>query len=125
MTDEEYYPNQTLTLPLKKKWFEMIKSGEKKEEYREVSDYWVRRFIAVTEERYFNKDRTYNLDAIKSEKYHPFKYYSKVEFTLGYPKKDDTSRRLVFGNPKIEIRTGKPEWGAEKDKKYFVITWKK
>ena len=25
-----------LTLPIKKKWFDMIKSGEKKEEYREI-----------------------------------------------------------------------------------------
>ena len=26
-----------LTLPIKKKWFDMIKSGEKKEEYREIA----------------------------------------------------------------------------------------
>jgi len=42
---------------------------------------------------------------------------------LGYPKKDDMSRRLVFKNPRIQIRTGKPEWGAEQSKPYFVITW--
>jgi hypothetical protein len=44
-------------------------------------------------------------------------------FTLGYPKADDMSRRMVFKNPKIEMRTGNPVWGAEKDKVYYVITW--
>ena len=34
----------TLYLPLKKKWFEMIKSGEKKEEYREIKPYYTSRF---------------------------------------------------------------------------------
>lgn len=49
--------------------------------------------------------------------------YTELVFTLGYPKKDDMSRRLVFKNPRIQIRTGKPEWGAEPGKIYFVITW--
>ena len=35
---------KTLTLPLKKKWFDMIKTGVKKEEYRERKDYWFNRF---------------------------------------------------------------------------------
>lgn len=29
-----------LTMPIKKKWFDMILSGEKKEEYREIKPYW-------------------------------------------------------------------------------------
>ena len=49
--------------------------------------------------------------------------YTDLVFTLGYPKKDDMTRRLVFKNPRIMIRTGKPEWGAEPGKIYFVITW--
>lgn len=32
--------NSVLKLTLKKKWFEMIKAGIKKEEYREVKEYW-------------------------------------------------------------------------------------
>lgn len=35
----------TLKLTLKKKWFDMIASGEKKEEYREIKPYWIKRFI--------------------------------------------------------------------------------
>lgn len=33
-----------LIFPLKKQWYEKIKSGEKTIEYREVKDYWSKRF---------------------------------------------------------------------------------
>ena len=33
------------------------------------------------------------------------------------------SPKITLKNPKIRIGTGKPEWGAEPGKKYFVITW--
>lgn len=29
-----------LTLPIKQEWFDMICRGEKREEYREVTEYW-------------------------------------------------------------------------------------
>lgn len=32
-----------LHLPLKKQWYEMIESGVKTEEYREIKPYWIRR----------------------------------------------------------------------------------
>jgi len=35
----------TLHLTLKKKWFDMILSGEKKEEYREIKNYWAARLL--------------------------------------------------------------------------------
>ena len=35
----------TLTLPLNRKWFDMIKSGVKKEEYREFNEYWNKRLL--------------------------------------------------------------------------------
>ena len=36
-----------LIFPLKKQWYEKIKSGEKTIEYREVKDYWTSRFISA------------------------------------------------------------------------------
>lgn len=51
------------------------------------------------------------------------KQFDRLVFTLGYPKADDTERRITFKNPKIRIGTGRPEWGAEPGKLYFVITW--
>lgn len=35
-----------LHLTLKKKWFDMILSGEKKEEYREIKPYWDYRLVS-------------------------------------------------------------------------------
>ncbi len=122
----------TLKLPLKRKWFDMIKAGEKLEEYRETSAYWTSRLlkyslgeicVAATKSPYsmthfenFVKRHVNNGDWVKS--------FDTLVFTLGYPKADDTERRLVFKNPRIRIGTGKPEWGAVPGKLYFVITWK-
>ena len=36
---------KTLTLSLKKQWFDMIKAGIKKEEYREIKPHYIRQFI--------------------------------------------------------------------------------
>lgn len=37
----------TLTLPLKRKWFDLIRSDEKREEYREMSPYGKRRLERI------------------------------------------------------------------------------
>ena len=110
---------KTLTLSLKKQWFDMIKSGEKKEEYRGIGMFWSIRFLGVTIAKKFNLvDIREDLNAILT-----IDNYEKLVFTLGYPKADDTERRLTFKNPKIRIGTGRPEWGAEPGKMYFVISW--
>ena len=105
---------KTLTLPLKRKWFDMIKSGEKKEEYREIKPFYESRFY---------KTFISGFGTCEPEAGHRFKEFANLVFTLGYPKADDTERRLVFKNPRIRIGEGKPEWGAEPGKMYFVITW--
>lgn len=50
-----------LTLPIKKKWFDMILSGEKKEEYREIKEYYDVRFVSVfglmAKKRRIDRDR--------------------------------------------------------------------
>lgn len=95
---------KTLVLPLKKIWYDAIASGQKKEEYREITSYWQRRLS----------------DHIYSDLYE-IRHFENVTFTLGYPKKTDVSRRMTFRIEDITIREGKPEWGAEPDKQYFVI----
>lgn len=45
---------KTLTLSLKRKWFDMIKAGVKKEEYREIGMFWSVRFLGVTIAKKFN-----------------------------------------------------------------------
>lgn len=122
---------KTLTLPLKKKWFDLIKSGVKKEEYREASCYWTSRLLkyslgeickkatksprSMSNFEDFVKRHVNNGDWVNQ--------FDKIVFTLGYPKANDTERYLVFKNPKIRIDNGRPEWGAVPGKLYFVITW--
>lgn len=103
----------TLTLTLKKKWFDLIKSEVKTEEYREIKPFWTKRLMRPVIDY---ADGRISIPDVPRE-------FDTLVFTLGYPKADDMSRRMVFKNPKIEIRTGNPEWGAEKDKVYYVITW--
>jgi len=50
-----------------------------------------------------------------------FKPFTTTTITLGYPKDGDSERTRHYLHAGIEIRTGKPEWGAEPDKLYFVI----
>lgn len=82
---------KTLYLSLKAKWYDMIESGEKTEEYREIKEYWYKRLT--------NKN------------------YKYVRFSYGY-----TRRTMTFECKDIICwETGKPEWGAEPGKEYFVI----
>ncbi|MDC7994442.1 ASCH domain-containing protein [Altibacter sp. HG106] len=92
-----------LNLTLKKKWFDLIKSGVKKEEYREVKDYWQNRL---------EKPRTAPF-VIR------FKDFDCIRFRNGYAKDAPTFDIELKG---IEYGTGNPEWGAEKGKTYYVLS---
>ena len=39
---------KVLHLSVSKQWFDLISSGEKKEEYREIKDYWTIRLFDVS-----------------------------------------------------------------------------
>lgn len=110
---------KTIYLSLKRKWFEMIASGEKKEEYREIKAKYFDVFceqLSVSEPNHSNNFSVdFHLNWPET--------YDKVVFTLGYPKSDDNARRIEFKNPNVRIDYGRTEWGAIPGKKYFVITW--
>lgn len=59
----------TLHLPLKREYFEAIRDGSKTEEFRLFNDFWRKRLEG--------------------------KSFDSVVLTLGYPKADDDSRRIV------------------------------
>lgn len=94
--------SKTLKLVLKRKWWDMIASGEKKEEYRELTEYWESRLV----------------DYPKWTHMGFFKEFDAVTFYLGYSK-DRPS--MTFKVKDIRIGLGKSEWGAEPGKEYFVI----
>lgn len=94
-----------LTLPIKKKWFDMILSGEKKEEYRELNDYYRIRFC--------------NLFPGFEDSFVTPKIGAKpIVFRNGY-RKDSPSFTALCS---FRIGTGKEEWGAEPGEQYFVLT---
>ena len=99
--------DKTLHLNLKRKWFDMIKSGVKKEEYREQKDYWGKRLIANYEQ----------LD-IDGEGLVWFKDFDSITFSNGYSKDRD---QFEIELNRITAGEGSPDWGAIPGKNYFVL----
>jgi len=97
-----------LHLTLKKKWFDMIASGEKKEEYREWKPYWAKRLtegMAAACAIYAGSKRGWNK-------------YDVVRFKNGYSK-DALVFDIEFKGMKFGY--GKRKWGALPKWKYIVI----
>lgn len=100
----------TLHLSLKKRWFDMIASGEKREEYRELSPFWIKRLIFWEQDTdwvHYNfkqmpkgqaeclaKNRELLFYGFMRGKLE-FRPWYKVIFTLGYPKAGDTSKTIT------------------------------
>ena len=87
---------KVLDLPLKAKWYDMIESGEKTEEYREIKPYWETRFI--------------DMEGLPS-----YTHYDEVKFRYGY-----TKRTMTFECLGIEQGFGKPEWGAPNEEVFII-----
>lgn len=95
-----------LTFNLKKEWFEKIKSGEKTHEYREMTDYWIKRihptFVkGISKVENVDKymcDFEKGIGAIKftykENTSCPFRHNDGIVLCCGYPKKDDKDKRL-------------------------------
>ena len=92
---------KTLKLVLKKKWFDMILSGQKEEEYRERKEYWSIRLGFS--------------DLLEDQDKFDFK---TVTFYHGYAKDRPNLEIELKG---IEIRGGNPCWGAIPGKEYYVL----
>jgi hypothetical protein len=114
---------KTLHLTLKKQWFDLIASGEKREEYREIKRYWADRLTyhehheritcenSLADEIYADQHRQYGTGVFKN-------LYDAVQFKNGYRK---DSPVMLFKLDIITWGAGVPAWGAEPGVKYFVI----
>jgi hypothetical protein len=80
-----------LHLTLKKQWFDMIASGQKKEEYREIKPYWDARLRA--------------------------KEYTHILFRNGYSK---NARSILVECKWIALGFGLPSWGAPQKRAYVL-----
>ena len=106
-----------LILPIKKKWFDMILSGEKKEEYREIKLYYISRFKALLGISDCNNEDFMVVVEVCTQYQGGTKPFN-VMFRNGYSK---TSPSFI-AKCTLSVGTGKEEWGAEKDKQYFILT---
>jgi ASC-1-like (ASCH) protein len=85
-----------LVLPLKRKWFEQIKDGTKKFEYRVYNDFWKKRIEGKT--------------------------FDRIILTLGYPKKDDDSRRVIRPWRGYTVETiNHEEWNYFPEKVFAIM----
>jgi hypothetical protein len=121
--------DKTLHLNLKKKWFDLIAAGKKKEEYREIKHYWCKRLLLDDNGDRINTKNAKDLcEALKyavnpqvmdqllpKEALVP---YDKIIFKNGYSKNAPT---LIVQFKGIIIGNGQKELGANEDSVYFKI----
>lgn len=116
-----------LILPIKKRWFDMILSGEKKEEYRDIKEYYETRFQnlfgAITIHPLYPPDNfldrsEYELlqgeavpEEIRKEG------IQEIIFRNGYSK----NSKEIKARCRLRIGKGRPEWGAEPDMQYYIL----
>ena len=106
----------------------MIRSRAKPEEYRELTNYWFKRLFgqyiteADTGKKYDNESTysalAHNSDLIQNSMGIKPIHFDTVTFSNGYAKNRD---QFVIELKTIEINTGEMVWGAELDRKYFVL----
>lgn len=79
---------KTLTLHVKREWFHLMQQFKKHVEYRKLTPYWCQRIIGED--------------------------FDCVEICLGYPKKKDKGRRLLFKYEGYCVKViSHPHWNWE------------
>lgn len=113
-----------LILPIKKKWFDMILSGEKREEYRDIKEYYETRFqnlfgaITIYPSSIFSDRSKYELlqgEAVPEEIRKDS--IQEIIFRNGYSK----DSKAIKARCRLRTGKGRPEWGAEPDKQYYIL----
>lgn len=107
--------HNTLDLVLKVKWYEMIASGVKREEYREIKPYWERRLLALPEDMSCVEATP---ESVKDAICHgaSIRRFDFVRFHRAY-----TSTTMTFAVCGIDVSVGNAHWGAADGVEYFVI----
>lgn len=96
-----------LTFVLRKKWFHMISSGEKKEKYCEINPYYTSKFRKIVLKNTGN-----------------FKEIGKKDLSLGtirFKYRHRIYTPVIYAECYLTIGTGRKEWGAKEGKKYYIL----
>lgn len=117
--------SEILHLILKSKWFDMIESGKKTEEYRDFTPYWSNRLINKYGKDYwegiFKHNSIEQLSVIWKDGMpgifglNGIRNYDIVRFHRGY-----TNRTIDFKYNGLTIGKGKSELGAPKEKVFII-----
>lgn len=99
----------TLHLVLKGKWYDLIASGEKTEEYREAKPYWIKRILDNSSSKLLGVASIPLLFSLRSK-------YERVCFHRGY-----TSQTMIFEIKDVLYDMGKVAWGAPVSKAVIII----
>lgn len=119
---------KVLTLSVKKEWFDKIMSNEKKEEYREIKGFWVKRIMEckqkmdaeLSEEIASWLRQTGDMEKWKGLSFKPFTH---VLFINGY---GDDKPRVEKEIESIDIDRPRKGWCPDDflGKEFFVIRFK-
>ena len=103
-----------MILPIKRKWFDMILSGEKKEEYREIKPYYETRFTNLFKMTVKDGKLVKIPDPFMEI---PDTPVQTITFRNGYSKDSPA----LEAECTLSVGEGKPEWGAELNKEYYIL----
>lgn len=123
-----------LKLVIKKEWFDKIMSGEKTDEYRDIKEYYVSRFLELKEPlsiqgiNYlrglfcyywgFTNSRYRAISKLLEHKEVSYKKYDTVVFYVGYKKYRESAE---FELKEITTGHGLTTWGAKIGVNYFIL----
>lgn len=105
---------KTLHLTLKKKWFDLFLDGIKKEEYRQIKAYWIKRFCKE------KLDNFMFCDLCEKECFNTTgesKPFDIVVFTNGY---NPNSPQFTAELKGIKTGIGNKEWGAPEGEVFIL-----
>ncbi|QHQ60499.1 ASCH domain-containing protein [Anaerocolumna sedimenticola] len=101
-----------MILPIKKKWFDMILSGEKKEEYREIKPYYIKRLTNI-----FKVSETLLFTWFQQGSHQNL----EIMFRNGYSSHSPS----FVADCELYVGKGNVDWGAVLDTEYIIFKIKK
>lgn len=108
---------KTLKTTLKKEWFDLILSGEKKEEYREIKPYWMLRLTYCYKKGFIpcKYMKCGTNDAMCANAFDDS--YTHVQFTNGY---GNDKPQVTLECKGISIGKGNADLGAPKEDVFII-----